>query len=100
MQMPGTEPGTTVDSATAAREPAVAARALAYLFVAGAGLAALALALPHSGRQDDLGVTVVIASACVGALVLLLAASRIPTWGYQIFVALGTLLISHWSMAR
>ena len=94
MQMPGTEPGTTVDSATAAREPAVAARALAYLFVAGAGLAALALALPHSGRQDDLGVTVVIGSACVGALVLLLAASRIPTWGCQIFVALGTLLIS------
>jgi diguanylate cyclase (GGDEF)-like protein/PAS domain S-box-containing protein len=93
-QMPGTEPGTTVVSATAGREPAVEARALAYLFAAGAGLGALALALPHSARQDDLGVAVVIAIACVGAVTLVVGASRIPSWGGQVFVALGTLMIS------
>src|SRR6266516_1118735 len=92
-EMPGREPGTPVAGAAAGREPAVEARALAYLFVAGAGLAALALALPHSGRQDDLGVTFVIVGACLGALVLLLGASRIPGWATQVFLALGTLLV-------
>jgi diguanylate cyclase (GGDEF)-like protein/PAS domain S-box-containing protein len=44
--------------------------------------------------QDDLGVTAVIAVACVGALVLLFGAARIPTWAVQCFLAVGTLLIS------
>src|ERR1700716_2258143 len=56
---------------TTGREPAVEARALAYLYAAGAGLAALSLALPHASVQDDLGITAAIAAACVGALVLL-----------------------------
>ena len=94
MEMPGTEPGAPLDTATAGHEPAVEARSLAYLYAAGAGLAALTLALPHTARQDDLGVTLVIAAACVGALVLLLGARRIPGWACQVFLALGTLLIS------
>ncbi len=70
------------------------ARALAYLYAAGAGLAALSLALPHSPMQDDIGITAVIAAACIGALLLLFGASRIPGWAVQVFLAIGTLLIS------
>src|SRR2546423_11155130 len=92
--MPGPGPGAPLDTAPAGHEPAVAARALAYLYAAGAGLAALSLALPHTAMQDDLGVTVAIAAACVGALVLLFGAARIPTWAVQCFLAMGILLIS------
>jgi hypothetical protein len=77
---------------TTGREPAVEARALAYLYVAGASLAAISLALPHAATQDDLGIAATIALACLGALVLLLGASRIPGWGVQVSLALGTLL--------
>jgi len=92
--MPGTEPGDKSHPVTTGREPAVEARALAYLYAAGAGLAAVSLALPHSPMQDALGITAVIAAACVGALLLLFGAPRIPTWAVQVCVALGTLLIS------
>src|SRR3989442_5428067 len=92
--MPGTEPGEKPHTVTTGREPAVEARALAYLYAAGAGLAALSLALPHTAMQDDLGVTVAIAAACGGALVLLFGAARIPTWAVQCFLAVGILLIS------
>jgi diguanylate cyclase (GGDEF)-like protein/PAS domain S-box-containing protein len=92
--MPGKEPGGTSGSWTTGREPAIESRALAYLYVAGAGLAAISLALPHSSKQDDLGVTAAIALACVGALALLLGASRMPRWGVQAFLAAGTVLIS------
>jgi diguanylate cyclase (GGDEF)-like protein/PAS domain S-box-containing protein len=92
--MPGKEVGGNAQVVPTGREPAVEARSLAYLYAAGAGLAALSLALPHTPMQDDLGVTVVIAAACVGALVLLLGAARIPTWAVQCFLAVGTLLIS------
>ena len=92
--MPGKEPGGTPTTWTTGREPAVEARALAYLYVAGAGLAAISLALPHAAMQDDLGITATIALACSGALMLLLGAARIPGWGVQVSLALGTLLIS------
>src|SRR5436190_6279050 len=92
--MPGKEPGGTPTTWTTGREPAVAARALSYLYVAGAGLAAISLALPHAPMQDDLGVTASIAVACVGSLVLLLSASRIPGWGVQCFLVAGILLIA------
>ena len=92
--MPGTEPGGNAPRLTSGREPAVEARALAYLYVAGAGLAAISLALPHPPMQDDLGVTASIAVACVGSLVLLLGASRIAGWGVQCFLVAGTLLIA------
>ena len=91
--MPGKEVGES-QAVTTGREPAVEARALAYLYAAGAGLAAVSLALPHSPMRDDLGIAAVIAVACVGALGLLLGGSRIPTWAVQCFVAGGTLLIS------
>ena len=92
--MPGKEAGGDAQAVTTGREPAVEARALAYLYAAGAGLGALSLALPHPPAQDDLGVTAAIAAACVGALVLLFGAARIPTWAVQCFLAVGTLLIS------
>jgi diguanylate cyclase (GGDEF)-like protein/PAS domain S-box-containing protein len=92
--MSGTESDGNAQAVTTGREPAVEARALAYLYAAGAGLAALSLALPHASVQDDLGITAAIAAACVGALVLLFGAARIPTWGVQCFLAVGTLLIS------
>jgi diguanylate cyclase (GGDEF)-like protein/PAS domain S-box-containing protein len=76
------------------REPALEARALAYLYTAGAGMGAISLALPHSARQDDLGVAAAILLACLGALVLVLGASRMPRWGTQVLLAVGTLLIS------
>ena len=92
--MPGKEVGRNAQAVTIGREPAVEARSLAYLYAAGAGLAALSLALPHSSLEDVLGISVVIAVACVGALGLLLGASRIPTWLVQGALAVGTLLIS------
>src|SRR4051794_24363806 len=92
--MPGKEVAGNAQAVTTGREPAVEARALAYLYAAGAGLAALSLALPHSPMQDDLGITAVIAVACAGALGLLIGAPRIPTWAVQCFIAVGTLLIS------
>jgi diguanylate cyclase (GGDEF)-like protein/PAS domain S-box-containing protein len=92
--MPGKEVGGNAHVVTTGREPAVEARSLAYLYAAGAGLAALSFALPHTPMQDDLGLAAVIAAACVGALMLLLGAARIPTWAVQCFLAVGTLLIS------
>jgi diguanylate cyclase (GGDEF)-like protein/PAS domain S-box-containing protein len=92
--MPGKEVGGNAPAVVTGREPAVEARSLAYLYAAGAGLGALSLALPHQATQDDLGVTAAIAAACVGALVLLFGAARIPTWAVQCFLGVGTLLIS------
>ena len=92
--MPGKEVSGNAQAVTTGREPAVEARALAYLYAAGAGLAALSLALPHAPMQDTLGIATVIAAACVAALGLLFGASRIPTWAVQCSLAVGTLLVS------
>lgn len=75
-------------------EPAFQARALAYLYVAGAGLGAISLALPHPARQDDFALSIVIACACMGAAVMLLAAARFTVPLCGVFLAGGTLLIS------
>src|SRR3977135_1931055 len=93
-RMPGTEPGENTQVLTIGREPAVEARSLAYLYAAGAGLEALTLALPHSSGQGGPCIQAASPDAGLGALLLLFGASRIPAWTVEVFLAIGTLLIS------
>jgi PAS domain S-box-containing protein len=72
----------------------VKARALAYLFAAGAALAALTLILPHDESVGDLQLSIVIGCAVVIGAVLYWAADRIVEWQVHLALAAGITLIS------
>lgn len=70
------------------------ARALAFLYGAGALLVTTTLLLPHSSNTEDLGVAVPCMLAVLVVGVLLGGAGRIPVGVLQTVLALGTVLIS------
>ena len=73
--------------------PAAKARALVYLFAAGAALGAAVVALPQLPQSEELGMLLIAASALAVAFVVLAAFERIPTWCFPALLACGTLLI-------
>ena len=70
------------------------ARVGAYLYAAGATLALLWLALPHPALSDDLPLVATLAAAYAGASFLWYAGHRLRPGGFELVVAVGTVLIS------
>src|SRR5438445_7610920 len=70
------------------------AKALAYLFTAGATLALGAVALHGGHDADDVGIVAAALAAYAVAAILLLAGPRLRPWTYQALVTGGTALIS------
>jgi diguanylate cyclase (GGDEF)-like protein/putative nucleotidyltransferase with HDIG domain len=77
-----------------ALERTAMARTLACFYLAGAGLGAVSLLLPHVPSANVVGLLCVAAGASLAALVLLLAPSRITAWVVPAFLGIGTLLIT------
>jgi PAS domain S-box-containing protein len=71
----------------------IKARALAYLFTAGAGLAALTLLLPHDPEFRETQIWVVIGVAAAVAALLYRYADRLQEAHVQIALAIGTTLL-------
>ncbi|HTA33668.1 MAG TPA: diguanylate cyclase [Solirubrobacteraceae bacterium] len=70
------------------------AKALAGLFAAGATLALITAALPHSARADDVGLLVIVGVAYVVAGVLYWRAGTAPSWSLRAALALGSTLVT------
>lgn len=76
------------------RDVEVRLRALALLFLAGASIGLVSLALPHSPRADDGALLVNIATAFAGAAAIALTTRRLPGWAVHAYLAAGTLLVT------
>ena len=75
-------------------ERGVMARALAALFAAGATLALLTIALPHSPRASQLGLVVIVANAYIVAAALSWRARALTDQALQIALLWGSTLIA------
>ncbi|MEA2420830.1 MAG: hypothetical protein QOE60_3036, partial [Thermoleophilaceae bacterium] len=69
------------------------ARSLAYLFTAGAALAALTLILPHDASFRELQIGTIAACALVIGALLYWSADRVAEWQVHLALAAGTTLI-------
>jgi diguanylate cyclase (GGDEF)-like protein/putative nucleotidyltransferase with HDIG domain len=79
-------------SAEGCAERGVMARSLMYLYAAGGAIMAGSLLLSTTGTdQSRIAITAAIAFGL--ALVLLVGYDRLPLWGFQVFLAAGTVLI-------
>jgi len=87
-------PGGAVPYGSTPTERAVMARALAFLYGAGATLVGTTLVLPHSANTEKLGVAVPCILAVFVVAALLAGAGRIPVGALQGVLAAGTVLIS------
>jgi PAS domain S-box-containing protein len=70
------------------------ARSLAYLFCAGALMAALTIILPHASSIDELGLGVTGLAAAVLGAALLAVADRARAWQLHAALVLGTAMIA------
>jgi diguanylate cyclase (GGDEF)-like protein len=70
------------------------ARALAGLFAAGATLALVTAALPHSAQASELGLLVIVGLAYVVAGALFWRADTAPGWSLRSALALGSTMIT------
>jgi PAS domain S-box-containing protein len=72
----------------------VKARSLSYLFLAGAGLGALTVLLPHSAAVMDRELLILAAIAAALAAGIHLWAGRARTWQLHTMLALGTVMLT------
>jgi diguanylate cyclase (GGDEF)-like protein len=70
------------------------ARALAGLFAAGATLALITVALPHSAQASEIGLLVIVGLAYVVAGALFWRAGTAPGWSLRLALALGSTMIT------
>ena len=89
----GTEARRTGDG-TGDADPRLPARALGWLYLAGASIGLVSLLLPHSPAADDAGLYSNVLLAYAGGFVLLRFGPRLPTWALHAALAAGTLLIT------
>ena len=75
-------------------ERSLMAKALAGLFAAGATLALLTVALPHSPRASELGLLLIVGDAYLIAGTLFRRASTLPTWILRLALGWGSTLIT------
>ncbi len=75
-------------------QTSLVAEVLAGPFAAGATLAALTVALPHSSSQNDLGLLAIVAGAYAVAGVLHWRAQKLPAWTLPLALAWGSSLIT------
>ena len=69
-------------------------KALAGLFAAGATLALITVALPHSAHASDVGLLTIVGIAYIVAGVLFWRADTVPGWILRVALALGSTLIT------
>jgi diguanylate cyclase (GGDEF)-like protein len=72
----------------------IRARAMGLLYLAGATIGAVSLVLPHSARADDGALWSNVGLAYIGAFVILALGARIPSWGFEVGLGVGSLLIT------
>ncbi|MDX6664850.1 MAG: hypothetical protein QOG68_1056 [Solirubrobacteraceae bacterium] len=90
-------PGHNKAPGSAAELPAerlMMARALAFLFFAGATIGAISLVLPHNAAADDLGLWSNVVIAYLGAAGILLWGPRLPIRAFHVVLAGGSLIIT------
>ncbi len=75
-------------------EPRTVALALGAVFLAGAGIGALSLILPHPSAYHDAVLWNNTAIAAVGGLGLLALRNRLPAWAIQVLLLAGTVLVT------
>jgi diguanylate cyclase (GGDEF)-like protein/PAS domain S-box-containing protein len=72
----------------------VHAWSLAYLFAMGATLVVITVGFNQTAQQDEVALLAIAMGAYLAALVLRLGYRWLPVWSYQVFVLLGTGLIT------
>src|SRR4051794_27652636 len=87
-------PGSMDDDAPVVDEHQLAARALAWLFAAGASLALLWVLLPHDPRANDAALVAVVLAFSAVAAVTWLAQRRLGVRDLDVLVGLSTVLVS------
>jgi diguanylate cyclase (GGDEF)-like protein len=75
-------------------EPAVMARSLGWLFVAGATIGLISLFLPRAPRTNVGALAVNIGLAYLGGVTVLTVFRRLPAWTFHIALLAGTALIT------
>ena len=70
---------------------AVMARSLMYLFAAGGAVTLISLLIPNVHDGTRIAITGAVAFGV--AALLLFAYDRVPIWGFQVFLAAGTVLV-------
>jgi diguanylate cyclase (GGDEF)-like protein len=75
-------------------DPRLAARALGWLYMAGATIGLVSLLLPHPPQADVAGLFSNVAIAYAAAAGLLLGAARVRMWALHVALAIGSLLIT------
>ncbi len=77
-----------------ADDRALIARALAFLFFAGATLSVIWLKLPHSPRASETGVTLMTVGAYSVGLVLIVGFDRLPMFALKAAITAATIVIT------
>jgi diguanylate cyclase (GGDEF)-like protein len=75
-------------------QPAIMATVLGALFVAGATIGALSVILPHPSEYDSSALWSNVAIAYVFGFSVLLLRQRLPVWGLQVSVLIGTIIVT------
>jgi diguanylate cyclase (GGDEF)-like protein len=83
-----------MQSADFTRDAWIRARAMGWLYVAGASIGALSLILPHDARANDTALWSNVGIAYIGGALLLLVGSRFPEWAFHLLLAVGSALIT------
>lgn len=75
-------------------DPRIRARAMGSLYVAGAVIGAISLALPHSLKAGDAALWLNTGLALLAGAALFAFGRRLPNWGFQVAGALGSVLVT------
>jgi diguanylate cyclase (GGDEF)-like protein len=75
-------------------QPAIMAKVLGVLFLAGATIGALSLVLPHPSEYDSDALWTNVGISYVFAVSVLLFRDRLPVWSLQLCVLAGTLIVT------
>ena len=77
-----------------APNPALMARVAALMFLSGATLTAMGLSLPQPPHTSVAGFDAIVITCVVLAIALFAFGRSIPLWGFQVVIALGSLMVS------
>ena len=75
-------------------QPAIMAKVLGWLFLAGATIGALSLILPHPSEYDSSALWTNVGVAYAFGFAVLLLRQRLPAWALQLSVLAGTIVVT------
>ena len=76
------------------QDPRLLARFTFYLYAAGGALILITLALPGPPARNELAIAALAGCAYASSAAVLLAFDRLRIWAFELFAALGTILIT------